>query len=242
MGSHPFGDGGLQYIDTPCTPLYVILTGNGWFNHARSKRVDLTEPFRGHLDDRDLFKPRKSGRLVSSLPNTVYPRPRPPLSTLRSPQHVLKIPMAYFYNNNTNFHSTPSTSGGFDRYPFLNQASTTGETNPQTLSAFADGWGFGGYPNYAVDSSRGLRAEQSLGKRSRSLLDGRHLTRVSRISDSGHPIRGPNSSPRGTIVPRVLLANNWPVCPVPSFRNFKSGQLLRQCSGVGSFYRGFRPQ
>lgn len=88
--------------------------------------------------------------------------------------------MAHFYNAyNTSFYSAPTISGELEGHPFSNQASTMRETNVQTLSAFSDGWNVGGELGYLTDSSRGLRAEASLGKWSRNLPDNTRLMRQS---------------------------------------------------------------
>ena len=97
--------------------------------------------------------------------------------------------MAYNNNNNNNnngadLHSIFSSSNDFDAYPFLNQTSADEEANYLTQDTFADCWGMDRQPDYAVGSSRSLRAEPDFGKHSCSLLDNRRLTRRSPGSES----------------------------------------------------------
>ena len=49
--------------------------------------------------------------------------------------------MAYFNNtNNTNFYPTPSASGEFNTYPFLNHASATEDVTGQVYDTFTSRW------------------------------------------------------------------------------------------------------
>ena len=117
------------------------------------------------------------------------------LSTLLST--LYQIPMAYF--DDTNFYPTSYTSGELAAYPVLTQTSATEEADVQASRTFVDDWSAGGYPGYAVGSPRSLRAEASFGKRSRSPLDTRSLTRESPESATSVPSYGAQTHSHGEV-------------------------------------------
>ena len=105
--------------------------------------------------------------------------------------------MAYF--NGANVYSTSYTYGELAAYPVLTQTSTTEEANVQDPRTFVDGWSAGGYPDYAVGSPKSLRAEASFGKRSRSPLDTRYLTREPPESATSVPLYGVQTHSHGEV-------------------------------------------
>jgi len=85
--------------------------------------------------------------------------------------------MAYYNNaDDASFYTTPSTSNGFNAYPFLSQMSAA---NFGASDIFSDDWNVDGRPGDMVGSSTSLRAEANFGKHDCSLLGDLSLTYVS---------------------------------------------------------------
>ena len=85
--------------------------------------------------------------------------------------------MAYInYPNHVAMCSTPSASGEFGAYPFLDQIPANEQESFQTFDPFAGGWDMGGQVDYMAVQPPDLQAAASFGRRSSSLVVGWHLT------------------------------------------------------------------
>ena len=144
---------------------------------AKTGRFD-----KASMDHQDVLKPQIAGSFFPLLLSPVYlTLTTTLLFTLHNSLSILpdafyKLSMGYSDNSdNPNLHSTSSSPCELDAYPFLSQASIIEEVNG-SLSTFTGGCSVGKKPDHITGLQRTLRAEASLGKHSRSLLDDRCLT------------------------------------------------------------------